>query len=163
MMDSYHNNLIVEIHAELDRRAEQEQPWVAEWITEAICKDHKDGLIQDDTEDRRFWNYNARAYVRKQVTMVINKRAGDSADRSKPRQISLPGFDREHLQDYYTIIRDGREEGVAVTQLTDDELKAKAAFLCSMGENCIKHAEEIGRYLKWRCNGALRIGEIKDG
>ena len=156
MMDSYHNKLIAEINAELDRLAEEEQPWVAKWVTEAICKAHIDGLVSDDTEDRRFWNYNARAYVRKQVTMVISKRAGDNADRSKPRQISLPGFGREHLQDYYTVVRDGREEGIAVTQLTDEELKAKAAFLCSMGENCIKHAEEIERYLRWRANGAVK-------
>ena len=153
-MDSYHNKIISEINAELDQLAEQERPWAAQWVTEAICKAHKKGLTRDNNDDRWFWEYNARAYVRKLVTRVINERAGDKTDRNQPRQISLPGFNREHLQDYYTVVRDGREEGIAVTQLTADELLGKAAFLRSMGHNCIKHAREIQRYIEWRNNGA---------
>ena len=150
-MDSYHNQLTAEIHAELDRLAEEEQPWIADWITETICKKHMKGLNRNrENEDRRFWEYSARSYVRKQVTMVINKRAGDKTDRNQPRQIPLPGFNREHLQDYYTVVREGREQGIPVTKLSDEELAAKASFLDSMGRNCIAHAQEIRAYVRWR-------------
>ena len=154
-----HARLVTEINAELDRLAAQEQPWRATWVVEAICKEHLDGLISDNTDDRQFWNYCGRAWVRREVTSIIGRRAGDKTDRGTPRQIELPGFDRDHLQDYYMVTRNGEEVGIAVTRLTNRELEVKCRQLVAMADTCREHAAEIRRYLEWRANNASAAAE----
>jgi hypothetical protein len=147
-MKSHHGRLVADINTRLDTLAENGSPWIASWIANAICQEHQEGL--NEGAHRDFWQYNSYKNVRRAVATVINERAGDRADRAEPKQISLPGFARNHLQDYYIVKRNGVDEGVAVTQLTDEELENKERLYLSMGASCTEHAREIRRFRKWR-------------
>lgn len=146
-MKSYHKKLISDINKQLDDLAEKGSPWIASWVTNAICKGHKKGLNKGKHKD--FWEYNGYQYTRSLVTQAINKRAGDNVDRTAPKQIDLPGFDREHLQDYYIVKRDGNEVGMPVTHMTPEEREEKAQMYISMGKACIKHGLELRRFNEW--------------
>ncbi len=147
-MGGSHKKLMSEIHAQIDKLAEQKRPWVAQFIAHAVCSSHEDGLA--DSEHRDFWNYSGHKFVRSMVTKVVNERAGDKADRSNPQQITLPGFNRNHLQDYYIVQRNGRDEGIVVTDLTDNEISAKASLYRAMGQSCYEHSDELMRFQGWR-------------
>lgn len=151
-MSSQHEKLISEINEHLDELTQRQRPWVAQFVTHAICDAHEDGLTNN--EHRYFWDYSGHKFVRSTVTKVINDRAGDEADRARPQQITLPGFSREHLQDYYIVTRNGRDEGIIVTDLTTGELLAKAELYRSMSVACRGHADEIERFVTWRNNQA---------
>jgi hypothetical protein len=148
MVSSY-DRTVTEINARLDALAEAGEPWTASWIAHAICGDHRAALAVDD-EDSDFWIWNGYQHVRKLVREQINKRAGDSADKQDRQQFVLHGFERDHLQDYYVVERDGSEVGVPVTQLTDDEIDAKIAEKRAMGAACYAHADELQRFKHWR-------------
>lgn len=145
---SYHETLITEINAKLDALSEQRMPWVARWVAHAICSEHGDGLA--DNEHRDFWQHCGYQDCRKSVTECINRRAGEKAQKGKSQQLALPGFDRDHLQDYYVVVRDGEEQGVCVLDLTDAEIMSKAEFYRAMGDACHAHARELDRFKNWR-------------
>jgi hypothetical protein len=148
-MSGYHERLIAEIHQHLDALAERGEPWVARWITHAVVQAHSDVLPAG--EHGEFFEWAAYQTVRTQVRTVIGKRAGDKPhEPSEREQISLPGFDRQHLQDYYLVRRNGDDIGVPVTDLADDEIEAKAALYRSMGAACYAHADELDRFIHWR-------------
>lgn len=147
-MDSYHDRLVREINAELDRLAERRDKWVAKWITHSICESHRAAL--PDSDGSEFWRWNASRNVREMVRKQINRRAGDDAERGNSAQLDLDGFSRKLLQDYYLTEREGRDVGVPVTDMTDTELQAKAHHYRAMGATCFEHAKEIERFVEWR-------------
>lgn len=155
-MSGPHKNLMSEINLKLNELAEQKRPRIPKWVAHEICNEHKDGLSEN--EHKEFWEYNGYKSVRSYVTRVINDRAGDKVDRSKTQQLDLPGFDREHLQDYYVVTRNGAEIGVMVTELSDDELLEKASSYMAMSKACQAHANELMRFLKWRRYQSQKLG-----
>lgn len=153
-MSSYQEKLVSEINERLDDLTVSGQTWQARWIAHAICQHHADGLV--DGNDADFWRHTGYQSVREMVTKTINKRAGDKAHSDAlPRQIVLPGFERNHLHDYYLVTRDGDDVGLPVTALTDRELSDKARRYRSMGAACYEHADEIDRFRQWRESRAV--------
>lgn len=145
---SYREQLIRDINAKLDALAEEGTNWSPRWIAHELCKSHQRGLRKNADAD--FWRHGTYQHVRDEARRAINRRAGDRTDDALPRQLELPGFEREHLQDYYVVERDGEEAGVCVLNLSDDEIERKAALLRSMAATCYAHADELERFRNWR-------------
>jgi hypothetical protein len=147
---SYHDKLKVEITAKLDALQTAGQPMIPKWVTHAICKDHEAVLVNDG-EHADFWRHGGYMHTRRMVTECINKRC-DATSKSSgdPQQLSLPDFDRDHLQDYYVVERDGEEVAVCVLDMTDDELEAKALHHEAISSANAAHAREIRRFIVWR-------------
>lgn len=148
----YHDKqLREEINSVLDTLAAQQAAWRPVWITHEICQSHRIGLVADDNEHVAFWEFNGYSFTRKLVTEVINERADQSiSDKAAPQQLSIPGFAREHLQDYYVVTRENEDIAVCVLDLTDDEINAKAALYRSHARKAIAHAEELERFADFR-------------
>lgn len=153
-MSGLHERVVSEIGDHLDRLAKRGEPWVATWVASAICGDHD---VLPANEDGEFWRWNGYQNVRNLVRKQINKRAGDKADRAHSHQLVLHGFDRDYLQDYYMVERDGKEIGVPVTTMSDDELDAKAGLHRAMGAAHYGHADELERFKWWRQNVAEAV------
>lgn len=147
-MDSYHDRINREINEQLDLLAEEGASWKAEWVANAICKSHQGALREG--EGSEFWLWTSYRSVRDMVRRQINVRAGDEADRPERHQIELKGFDRDRLQDYYLVERDGEALGVPVTDLTDAEISQKAGNFRAMANACHEHANELMRFKAWR-------------
>lgn len=145
---SYQDKLVAQINQELDRLQAERQTWVPEWITHTICEAHNGGLADNDEAD--FWRHGGYGMCRLQVTKIINKRAGDNAERDVSKQISLPGFDREHLQDYYVVKRNGDDVAICIIDMTDDEIDTKAEMHLRLKEAHAAHADELIRFKHWR-------------
>jgi hypothetical protein len=148
---SYHDSLKAEINAKLDALQTAGQPMVPRWVTHAICTDHESALAEDN-EHSDFWRHGGYMHTRRMVTAeCINKRGdGTGKSTSDPPQLLLPGFDREHLQDYYVVERDGEEIAVCVIDMTDGELEAKAQRHEAISSANAAHAQEIRDFIKWR-------------
>lgn len=148
-MDSYHNRVVAEIETKLDARHSAGEPLVAKWIAHEVCADHREALPEGSAAD--FWTWNTYQHVREMVRKQINKRASDAPEsRPEHRQFVMDGFERDHLQDYYMVDRDGDEIGVPVMALTDAELDRKAGHYRAMGATCYAHADELQRFKTWR-------------
>lgn len=143
---SYHDTLVEEINTKLDERMEQQLPLLANWVAHEICNAHASGLAQGEAAD--FWRHGGYEHTRDQVRRCINKRT--EAITPREPQMSLPGFDRTHLQDYYLVRRGSDDIGVHVLALTDEEIDAKAAQFDAMGKACMEHADELRRFKGWR-------------
>jgi hypothetical protein len=152
---SYHDRLKVEFTAKLDALQAAGQPMVPTWVTHAICKDHEPALV-DDQDHADFWRHGGYMHTRRMVTEYINKRCDvTSKSTGDPQQLPLPGFDRDHLQNYYVVERDGDEIAVCVLDMTDDELEAKARHHEAISRANAAHAQEIRRFIVWRRERAL--------
>jgi hypothetical protein len=147
---SYHDRLKAEINAKLDALQAAGRAMSPQWVTHAICKDHEAALA-DDHEHADFWRHGGAMHTRRMVTETINKRC-DGANKSigDPQQLPLPDFDRNHLQDFYVVERDGEEVAVCVLDLTDQELEAKARHHEAISSANAAHAREIRRFIVWR-------------
>lgn len=145
---SYREKVVAEIEKELDGLAQSGFAWRANFVAHSVCGNHSEGLAE--SADADFWRWNTYSSVRRIVTQVINNRAGTKPETPSHQQIDLPGFEREHLQDYYVVIRDDEEIGLPVTDLTDDELEEKARLYRKMGRTCFAHADELDRFRSWR-------------
>lgn len=139
---SYQNRIAAEINAELDRCAAENLGWRAEFIANAICSKHTEGLASGDHKD--FWSWCGYSTVRDATRRAINKRAGDHPEADKEEQFILPGYD--HVHRYYVVNRGGDDIGVPVHQLTDDEIDQKASLYRSMGRSCFNHSRELQRF-----------------
>jgi hypothetical protein len=146
-MDSYHDRLVGEIEEHLNSLAAHAKPWDAGRIAAAICDAHRSALPEGD--DGLFWQWTGYRHVREMVRRQISKRVGAHESPERP-QLALPGFERERLQDYYLVERDGRDVGVPVVDLTDEEIEAKASEYRTMGAACYAHADELDRFRAWR-------------
>jgi hypothetical protein len=147
---SYHDRLKAEINAKLNALQAADRPMSPQWVTHAICKDHESALA-DDNEHADFWRHGGYMHTRRMVTEYINRRCdGTSKSIGDPPQLPLPGFDRNHLQDFYVVERDGEEVAVCVLDLTDQELEAKARHHEAVSSANAAHAQEIRRFILWR-------------
>jgi hypothetical protein len=100
---NYYDKLKAEIGAKLDTLQAAGEPMVPRWVTHAICADHESALAEG-SEHSDFWRHGGTMHTRRMVTECINKRGdGTSKSTGDPQQLPLPGFDREHLQDYYVV------------------------------------------------------------
>ena len=142
---SYQDRLRTEINATLDQLAAEQQPWIAKWVAHHICKVHSDGIAENEHSD--FWRHCTYVECRRQVTECINKRAGDKPSRDS-EQLKLNGWD--HLQAYYVVTRDGEDVGIPVSELTDEEIEAKATLYRKMADACQAHADELDRFRRLR-------------
>jgi hypothetical protein len=147
---SYHDKLKAEINAKLDALQAAGQPMIPKWVTHAICKDHEAALVADQ-EHADFWRHGGHMHTRRMVTEYINRRCdGTSESIGDPHQLPLPGFDRNHLQDFYVVERGGEEVAVCVLDMTDAELEAKAQHHEAISLTNAAHAREIRRFITWR-------------
>ncbi len=144
-----YEQLAREIDTKLDERAERQQEWEPRWITNEICHDHRGGLVTG-SEHATFWEHTGYSWTRKLVTERINQRADSKTVGKKVQQLSFPGFDREHVQDYYVVCRDGVDKGICVLDLTDEEIDAKAEMYRKQAAANIAHATELERFKYWR-------------
>lgn len=147
-METQYKQVLTEITSEIDAAIADGQELQANWIAHAIVSRYDDGLSDAPSADIHRWA--TRTTVREMVRRAINKRAGDRTDGEKPRQIELPGFDREHLQDYYMVKRGDDEVAVPITQMLDIEIDAKVEEHRKMGAANFEHARELKRFKLWR-------------
>jgi hypothetical protein len=147
---SYYDKLKAEIGAKLDALQAAHMPMVPRWVTHAICADHESALAEG-SEHSDFWRHGGTMHTRRMVTECINKRGdGTSKSTGDPQQLPLPGFDRNHLQDYYVVERDGEEVAVCILDMTDKELEAKARHHETISLANTAHAREIRSFIVWR-------------
>jgi hypothetical protein len=142
-----------EIHALLDDLAARHEPWRPQWIAQAICRRHQAALAADADEiDRAFWEHAGYTLTRKLTTACVNERVVDARgpDDPTPPQLELPGFERDQLQDYYVVTRDGEDIAVPVLDLTDEEILARAELFRSQSSKLLAHANELVRFMNWR-------------
>lgn len=146
-MSGQYSLINAEINEVLDQKAAREEPWVARWIAHDILS--RKGATLTDNPDREFWMHCGYAQLRDMIQTVIRNRAGDRTDIEKPKQLRL-GFERQHMQDYYLVRRDGDDIGVPVTEATDEELREKCQTLRKIGKTCFEHADEIEQFIGLR-------------
>lgn len=147
-----------EINAVLDKLQARQETWRPAWVTQQICKAHRPGLTGDkedpdiDNPHVAFWVYAGYTLTRKLSTDCINDRADPPLTRERPpdTQLPLPGFDRQHLQDYYVVKRNGEDIAVCVLDLNDDEILARAALYRGQSRKALAHAKELERFVEWR-------------
>lgn len=141
-----------EIEAKLDELEAGGRSLHANWITHAICSDHRAGLV--DSDEAEFWRWGGYRATRNEVRRRISKRHATSESQS-PRQGSFfaeNGF--LYVQDYYMVVRNGEDVGVPTLQMTEDEIEAKARMLEAMGRVCQAHADELRQVKGWRSKAA---------
>ncbi len=131
-----------EISKVIDQKRALKEKLHPSWITTAIMESHSDitGVDAD------FHKCCSRVSIRKEVTQQVNRIDADPANPSQ--QLILDGFD--HLQSYYVVERDGELVGVPVDEVSNAELLRKADEYDAMGRACMKHADEIRRYVSNR-------------
>lgn len=129
-----------EINAELNRLQADGKPWVATWITHAICQRHEAEL----GTEADFWRHAGYANTRDAVRRAINVRAGDKAERAAAEP-ALPGY--QHLQAYYVVKRKKvGDMGVPIGAMTDREIDEKVARYEAMSVACRDHADELRHF-----------------
>lgn len=100
--------------------------------------------------DVDFYLITARHYISDQVKRCVDKFKVTVADVSG--QIVMDGF--EHLQKAYPMDRGDGRELIPISQLTDDELEARAQEYEKMAEALMAHAFEIRQYIRSRAQAA---------
>ena len=111
------------------------------WVTEYVMKAHSQVFGVDADM--------ALCCMRETVASHVNKHFSKlkAAEEGKP-QMPLPGFER--LQRRYVITRDNQQTIVSVYDMTDEELEEKAEEMQAMAKGCLKHADELRRFIKQR-------------
>ena len=136
---NYQSKLKSEIISVLDDLTESNQDWNATFIAQLVCDNHKHELVND----AEFSLYNIYTNVRREVTSVINKLAGDKPEKES-LQLIIPGY--ENLQTHYVVKRNGESIGVHIDNMTDDEIDEKTKVYKKMGTTCFAHADELQQY-----------------
>jgi hypothetical protein len=140
-----------EINTVLDSLASRHEPWKPQWVAQTVCRDHRSALVETEDVHVAFWEYAGYTLTRKVATACVNDRAADFQPPDQPPgQLNLPGFEREHLQDYYVVTRDEEDIAVCVLDLTDDEIITRAALYRSHSAKALAHAQELERFIDWR-------------
>ena len=133
------------INGHLNRLQAEGQPWQANWIAHAICREHEPEL--DGTAE--FWRHTGYATTRDAVRRAINARAGDKVERESAQAPLLPGYN--HLQSYYVVKRRGVGDiGVPIGLMTDREIDGKITRYEAMSVACRDHADELRDFKKSR-------------
>lgn len=135
-------DLVAEVQVLVEGRIDQGLSTEKAWLTHEILNRHQD-LSGDDADWYRLCGYE---HVGDTVGAVV-RRYRPGKEGPDP-QITIPGF--EYLQKAYAIERDGRPTIVPIAQLSDDEVRGKAAELRGMAAGCHQHADELERFLSDR-------------
>lgn len=94
-----------------------------------------------------FYELCAREYVYEVVKREVNRyEQGDHDDNDE--QMIFAGYD--HLRIAYTVLRNGERVLVPIANVSDDELKARAAEFRVQADGLKAHADEIERYISSR-------------
>lgn len=115
---------------------------VSAWIAKDIIDRHSSGLADDENAD--FFRWCGYRAVREAVKKYVQNMSPAKSDRAP----LLPGL--KHVQQCYSIERNGETCVVQTVLASDDELLAKAAEIQAMGDTCIAHADELRRFVKGR-------------
>ena len=153
---SYRETLVSEINERIDGLQSRGEVIAATWLAHGICVDHKNGLVPD-SDDAEFFQWCAYTAVRDLVRREINRRGSDTEREYRPAQIMLPGFERQHIQDYYLVKRDTEEVMVPIVAMSDDEVRQKIGLYRSMADSNMAHAEELDRFLSWRAERQVAV------
>ena len=94
-----------------------------------------------------FYELCAREYVYEVVKREVG-RYGESDTESVEDQMIFAGYD--HLRIAYTVLRDDERVLVPIADLSDEELKARAAEFLTQADGLKAHAKEIEKYLEQR-------------
>lgn len=154
---SYRETLVHEINTRIDDLQSRGEMIAATWLAHGICAEHNEGLAPGREEDAEFFHWCAYTAVRDLVRREINRRGSDTEREYRPAQIMLPGFEREHIQDYYLVKRDTEEVMVPIVAMSDDEVRQKIALYQSMAESNMAHAQELDRFLTWRADRQIAV------
>jgi hypothetical protein len=147
---SYRGKLKARIDAQLDALQAAHLPMIPRWVTYTICTDHESALAEDN-EHSDFWRHSGYMHTRRMVTEYINKRGNGTNNLGGTRQrFKLPGFEHDHLQNYYVVDLDGETVVVCILDMTDEELEAKASRHEAIAAADAAHAQEIRRFIVWR-------------
>ena len=112
------------------------------WLTSAVLAQHEAEMAAP------FATCCGRYTVEQAVDRYFRElRAAEQSAEADPQAL-LPGFAR--LQQRYLTKRDGEMQAVPVHQLSDAELRAKAAELRVMGDGLHRHADELLRFIQTR-------------
>lgn len=153
-MTKYHETqLQQEIDTVLDRLQANSEPLRPQWVTHEICAAHRIGLVPDHDLHVAFWEYAGYTITRKISTERINARVGaTTAEADEPDQPRLPydGFERQYLQDYYVVSREGEAVGIPTRDLTKDEISARASLFRKQSRRLDAHAAELERFSDFR-------------
>lgn len=95
-------------------------------------------------EDADFFLAVAADWVKDAASSAFPKIVSASKRGGYDKQLVLNGF--EFLQTVYPVIRNNRQMIVSVTNMTDDELDARARELTAMSKGCMRHADELRQY-----------------
>lgn len=136
-----------EVESFLLGRIEAGETIPADWIATAVIEQHPN-IDGEDTEWYRSHVYGA---VRNSVRRVLRK-FKPTEDEGRDEQMILPGFER--LQRAYLVEREAAQRVVPINQLTDEEIAAKVVEYETMAAGCLKHADELRRYLQERSSRA---------
>lgn len=117
----------------------------AQWLVQELLKRH--GRIEGPDKD--FHVLAAFHFAQDVVKLALRRRAPSvESDEAEPTdrltQMVLPGY--EYLQVAYLIPRDGQQHLVAVAEMTDEEIEAKADEHQRLAKGNEQHAEELRRY-----------------
>ena len=113
-----------------------------QWAVTDILNEYSD----IDGSDVDFYIITARQYANDLVKACIKKY--ESSDDGLPGQIVLEGF--EYLQKAYPILRDKTRVLVPISDMSDEELSAKADEKYAMAKGNKAHGDEIIHYVDSR-------------
>jgi hypothetical protein len=147
-MDTQYGAIMTEISAIIDRKEDRGEIIAARWVAHEIVA-RNEPVLPDSDARSEFFRWTAYTALRDLVAKHVRDRHGDKSEGPRRQQYDL-GFEREHLQDYYLVKRDGEEIFVPIVDLTDSELREKAKVYRKMGKTCFEHAEELDRYIQER-------------
>lgn len=132
----------------VEKRLGEKETVPTTWLIHAVVKKFPD--VRGD--DVGFYRLCAFGHVGDTVRAVLRARKERETKPDADEDDLFPGLDR--VQRAYTIPRtvgDETEQIVVPTEdMTDDEIRAKAAELDRFGRGAIAHGEELLKYLKMR-------------
>jgi len=158
-------DLTVEIKAIITKGIGKGKAMPAPWIVTAVLAKHP--VVYDpDKIGTKKCDSDYAELARHELAKMHVRRVLRLFKKPEPEDIpKLPGFER--LLTAYLIVRDEKPDGadddadelstsmiVPIEQMTDDELKAKAAEYRAIGKGCYEHADELDRYTRERKKAA---------
>lgn len=133
-----------EVEAVVEKRLAEKETIPTSWLIHAVVKRFPDLR----GADAPFYRLCAFGHVGDTVRAVLRARKEKEAEPDAGAGDLFPGLTR--VQRAYTITRDDEQTVVPTEDMTDEEIRAKAAELDRFGRGAIKHGEELLKYLKMR-------------
>lgn len=134
------NDLFTEVRQVIDRALATGLEAPAKWVAQTVLSNH----VGIEGEDKDFFVVCANHHVRDTVRAALRRFKPEAGAETDP-QLVMPGFDR--LQKAYLVERHDEQVVVPIDQLTDAEIDAKAVEYERMAKGCMRHAEELRRYI----------------